>query len=81
LIIISVLYYGGSMVTDATITVGNLSAFLLYAAYVGVSIAGLSSFYSELMKGLGASTRLWELIDREPTVPLRGKEFPLEHGI
>lgn len=61
------------MVTDATITVGNLSAFLLYAAYVGVSLAGLSSFYSELMKGLGASSRLWELIDRKPKVPLRGE--------
>jgi len=62
------------MVTDATITVGNLSAFLLYAAYVGVSIGGLSSFYSEMMKGLGASTRLWELIDREPIIPLKGKK-------
>ena len=61
------------MVTDATITVGNLSAFLLYAAYVGVAIGGLSSFYSEMMKGLGASTRLWELIDRQPSIPLIGE--------
>uniref|UniRef100_A0A8C9EY34 ATP-binding cassette sub-family B member 10, mitochondrial n=1 Tax=Pavo cristatus TaxID=9049 RepID=A0A8C9EY34_PAVCR len=29
----------------------------------------LSSFYSELMKGLGAGGRLWELIERKPQLP------------
>ncbi|XP_054262814.1 ATP-binding cassette sub-family B member 10, mitochondrial isoform X2 [Macrosteles quadrilineatus] len=71
-IILSVLYYGGVMVSDAHITVGSLSSFLLYAAYVGVSLGGLSSFYSELNRGLGASTRLWDLIDRVPSIPYKG---------
>lgn len=71
-IILSVLYYGGSMITDSTITVGNLSAFLLYAAYIGVSIGGLSSFYTELNRALGASTRLFQLIDRQPKIPITG---------
>lgn len=72
IIIISVLYYGGVMVSDQTITVGNLSSFLLYAAYIGVSVGGLSSFYSELNKSMGAASRLWELIDRTPVIPLGG---------
>jgi ATP-binding cassette subfamily B (MDR/TAP) protein 10 len=71
-IILSVLYYGGTMVSESSLTVGALSAFLLYAAYVGIALGGLSSFYSEMMKGLGASTRLWELIDRQPSIPLTG---------
>ncbi|KAG8280911.1 ATP-binding cassette sub- B member 10, mitochondrial [Homalodisca vitripennis] len=71
-IILSVLYYGGVMVSDANITVGNLSSFLLYAAYIGVSLGGLSSFYSELNRGLGASTRLWDIIDRQPAIPCKG---------
>ncbi|XP_014219848.1 ATP-binding cassette sub-family B member 10, mitochondrial [Copidosoma floridanum] len=75
-IILSVLYYGGSMLSDSTITVGNLSAFLLYAAYVGISMGGLSSFYSELNKALGASTRLFELIDRQPSIPIEGGRIP-----
>ncbi|XP_058525548.1 ATP-binding cassette sub-family B member 10, mitochondrial isoform X7 [Ochotona princeps] len=29
----------------------------------------LSSFYSELMKGLGAGGRLWQLMEREPKLP------------
>ncbi|XP_041351268.1 ATP-binding cassette sub-family B member 10, mitochondrial-like [Gigantopelta aegis] len=69
-IVLSVLYYGGIMMTEAQITVGDLSAFLLYAAYVGISFGGLSSFYTELMRGLGASSRIWQLVHREPRIPL-----------
>lgn len=80
------------------LSVGELSSFLMYTFWVGISIAGklkvlifascmcridhcdntrwffagLSSFYSELMKGFGAGTRLWELLDRQPEFPLNG---------
>ena len=33
---------------------------------------GLSTFYSELMKGVGASARIWQLADREPDIPITG---------
>ncbi|XP_014295524.1 ATP-binding cassette sub-family B member 10, mitochondrial [Microplitis demolitor] len=71
-IILSVLYYGGVMISDAAITVGNLSAFLLYAAYTGMSLSGISNFYTELNRALGASTRLFEYIDRKPKIPIEG---------
>lgn len=76
LMILGVLYNGGMMMTESQITVGDLSAFLLYAAYVGISIGGLSSFYTELMGGIGASTRLWELTDKQPNIPLSVGERP-----
>ncbi|GAB6021768.1 hypothetical protein CHUAL_004346 [Chamberlinius hualienensis] len=69
-VVLSVLYYGGLMVSDSVLTIGDLSAFLMYAAYVGVSFGGISSAYSELMKGVGASTRFWEIVDRKPSIPL-----------
>lgn len=40
----------------------------MYTAYAGSSLFGLSSFYSELMKGVGAASRLFELQDRQPTI-------------
>ncbi|RNA17199.1 ATP-binding cassette sub-family B member mitochondrial [Brachionus plicatilis] len=70
LIILSVLYYGGVCITEQAMTVGDLSAFMIYSAWVGISMAGLSSFYTELMRGIGASTRIWEIIDREPAIPI-----------
>ena len=36
MIILTVLYYGGSLVTSDAISVGNLTSFILYAAYVGI---------------------------------------------
>lgn len=76
LIILTVLYYGGNLVTTDVITVGNLASFVLYSAYVGIGLSGVSSFYAEMMKGLGASSRLWELIDRRSAIPVSGGEVP-----
>jgi len=62
-IILALLYYGGSMVRDGAMSIGDLTSFFLYTAYVGGSLIGLSSFYSELMKGVGASKRIFTLLD------------------
>ena len=75
MIILTVLYYGGSLVTTDVISVGNLTSFILYAAYVGIGFSGLSSFYAETMKAMGASSRLWEITDKQPLMPLNTKEL------
>ncbi|KAI9837791.1 MAG: multidrug-resistance transporter mdr2 [Sarea resinae] len=66
--ILALLYVGGSMVKSGAISIGDLSSFMMYTAYAGSSLVGLSSFYSELMKGVGAASRLFELQDRQPTI-------------
>ncbi|KAL8735734.1 MAG: hypothetical protein Q9181_002697 [Wetmoreana brouardii] len=66
--ILAILYVGGGMVTTGGISIGELSSFLMYTVFAGSSLFGLSSFYSELMKGVGAASRLFELQDREPTI-------------
>uniref|UniRef100_A0AAX7SJ56 ATP-binding cassette, sub-family B (MDR/TAP), member 10 n=1 Tax=Astatotilapia calliptera TaxID=8154 RepID=A0AAX7SJ56_ASTCA len=79
MMILSVLYKGGLLMASQHMTVGELSSFLMYTFWVGISIAGLSSFYSELMKGFGAGARLWELLDRKPEFPLNeGKILPAD---
>ncbi|KAI9889561.1 MAG: ATP-binding cassette permease mdl1 [Vezdaea aestivalis] len=67
--ILALLYVGGGMVKSGAISIGDLTSFLMYTAYAGSSMFGLSSFYSELMKGVGAASRLFELQDRKPTIP------------
>ena len=66
--ILALLYAGGGMVKSGAISIGDLTSFLMYTAYAGSSLFGLSSFYSELMKGVGAASRLFELQDRKPTI-------------
>lgn len=69
LTVLTVLYVGGNMVKNGTITIGELTSFLMYTIYAGSSMVGLSGFWGELMKGVGAASRLFELQDRNPTIP------------
>ena len=66
--ILALLYIGGGLVQSGAISIGELTSFLMYTAYAGSSLFGLSGFWSELMKGVGAATRLFELQDRKPTI-------------
>ncbi|KAI1003923.1 ABC multidrug transporter [Podosphaera aphanis] len=80
--ILALLYSGGSMVKNGTITIGDLTSFLMYTAYAGSSLMGLSSFYSELMKGVGAASRLFELQDRKPSMSsTRGTKVESAQGV
>ncbi|PWY87184.1 ABC multidrug transporter Mdr2 [Aspergillus sclerotioniger CBS 115572] len=79
--ILTLLYVGGGMVQSGGITIGELTSFLMYTAYAGSSMFGLSSFYSELMKGVGAASRLFELQDRQPTIsPTKGNKVESARG-
>ncbi|PIC29590.1 hypothetical protein B9Z55_021123 [Caenorhabditis nigoni] len=68
----SILFYGSNLISQGLLTYGELSSFCLYAVLSAGSLSAMSGFYLELMKGLGASSRLFELKDREPKIPLEG---------
>ncbi|PWY87744.1 peptide exporter, ABC superfamily [Aspergillus heteromorphus CBS 117.55] len=79
--ILVLLYAGSALVQSGGITIGELTSFLMYTAYAGSSMFGLSGFYSELMKGVGAASRLFELQDREPTIsPTKGIKVDTARG-
>lgn len=62
--------YGTHLVMSSLLTVGDLTAFMLYTEYAGGAVFGLANFYSELMKGAGAASRLFELLDHKPSIPI-----------
>ncbi|KAL0932998.1 ABC transporter ATP-binding protein [Colletotrichum truncatum] len=66
--ILAMLIVGGNFVRNGSMTLGDLTSFMMYTAFAGSSLFGLSSFYSELMKGVGAASRLFELQDRKPGI-------------
>jgi ATP-binding cassette subfamily B protein len=67
--ILGVLGYGGSMVLDQAISAGDLASFLLYTMLVAANVSSLSSTYAEAMKAIGASGRVFAIIDRVPDMP------------
>ena len=74
-----VLWYGGGLVIEgqaalaadpnaAVFTVGNLTAFMLYTLFLAFALGGMSSLFADFNKALGASDRVFELLDRVPGV-------------
>uniref|UniRef100_A0A1A9Z8L3 ABC transporter domain-containing protein n=1 Tax=Glossina pallidipes TaxID=7398 RepID=A0A1A9Z8L3_GLOPL len=68
-IIISVLYYGGTLVVSNVLSIGELTS---------ISINGLSNFYTKLNKGNGSAQRIWEILDRKYEIPLNFGIIPSE---
>ncbi|CAK9787373.1 hypothetical protein CC85DRAFT_289332 [Cutaneotrichosporon oleaginosum] len=70
LAMLCLLTYGGHLVSTGAITVGDLTSLLIYSGYVGSSVSGLTSFFSGIMKGVGAGQRVFSLLDRQSAIPL-----------
>lgn len=81
--ILMMLIVGGNFVRNGAMSLGDLTSFMMYTAFAGSSLFGLSGFYSELMKGVGAASRLFELQDRKPGIhqtvgsPVKSAQGPI----
>ncbi|KAG6864786.1 hypothetical protein C0991_007160 [Blastosporella zonata] len=62
---------GGTLVSHGEISVGDLTSLLLYTVYVGSGLQMLSYVHgdSSIMRGIGAGTRIFDLLDRTPAIP------------
>ena len=69
-----VLWYGGRLVLDGKMSVGDLTSFLIYSIMVAVSLGSLTDLWADFMRASGAAERVFELIDRVPTIPSTGGE-------
>ncbi|KAJ2928652.1 hypothetical protein H1R20_g8473, partial [Candolleomyces eurysporus] len=68
---------GGTLVSRGEISVGDLTSLLLYTAYVGSGLQMLTSFFSSIMRGIGAGGRIFDILDRTPAIPHgQGEEIP-----
>jgi ATP-binding cassette subfamily B protein len=72
----AVLGYGGVLVARGSLTPGALTAFLVYTLFIAMSLGALAELWAEAMRGLGAADRVFALMDREPSMPLRGGAVP-----
>lgn len=75
-----VLWYGGRQVMAGTLTPGQLVTFLIYALQVGGSVAGLTGIFNQFQEALGASSRIFELLDERSDLPEPAAPVPLERA-
>lgn len=63
-----ILWFGGREVLDGRLTAGELIAFLIYGLTVAGSFAGLINLYSQFQEALGATKRVFQLLDTQPQI-------------
>ncbi|KDN53829.1 ABC transporter ATP-binding protein [Flavobacterium seoulense] len=64
--IVAVVWYGVQLSISGEISVGELFTFILYSSYVGASSGGIAELYAQVQKAIGATERVFELLDETP---------------
>lgn len=64
----TILWYGSHLVLSGELSVGTLSAYILYTLTVAVSAATLGNLWTDFMSAIGATRRIFEIIDRDPAI-------------
>jgi len=64
--IVAVVWYGVTLSIEGEMTVGQLITFVLYSTFVGASFGGIAELYAQIQKAVGATERVFELLDETP---------------
>lgn len=62
MVLLITLWFGGRLVLSGDMTIGGLTSFVLYGAMVAMSATGVSWFWGEWMKAVGATERVFQLL-------------------
>ena len=76
--IVAVVWYGVTLAIAGEISVGELFTFILYSSYVGASSGGIAELYSQMQKAIGATERVFELLDEVPEKINSNEESSIE---
>ena len=63
-----VLWFGGREVIDGRLTGGELISFIIYGTTVAGSLSALVGLYSSFQEALGATKRVFEILDEQPSI-------------
>jgi subfamily B ATP-binding cassette protein MsbA len=72
-----VLWFGGREVIAGQLTPGQLVSFLLYTIMIASPIGAFTGLYSQFQQALGASERVFELLDTLPEMQDAADAIPL----
>lgn len=64
--IVAVVWFGVRLSISGEMSVGQLISFVLYSTFVGASFGGIAELYAQIQKAIGATERVFELLDENP---------------
>lgn len=81
-VIFFILWQGASLVQEGTMKPGDLVSFIVITGIIGGSIGGLGDLYTQILKAIGSSERILDILEMPseiqittepiPTVPVKG---------
>ncbi|MDT5268265.1 MAG: ATP-binding cassette, subfamily bacterial MsbA [Acidobacteriota bacterium] len=74
---ITIFWYGGLQVLSGNLTAGDLIAFLFYAQQISQSVSEMAQLYATFNTAVGASERIFELLDTESDIKDAPDAMPL----
>ena len=75
-----VLWFGGREVVLGQMSVGDITQFLLYLMLVAIGVGSLGSLWGDMMAGIGASQRVFEILERQSAITDEGQTLPELQG-
>ncbi|HEY6142453.1 MAG TPA: ABC transporter transmembrane domain-containing protein [Flavobacterium sp.] len=65
--VVAVVWYGITLTIKGEVEgVGDLISFVLYTTFIGASFGGIAEMYAQIQKAVGATERVFELLDETP---------------
>jgi len=80
LVILGVFWYGGRSVLEGRITVGKLIAFVMTIMFISGPMASLASLWTRLQRAVGATDRIFAILDEQPEEPDAPDAVPFPRG-
>ena len=69
--ILVILYFGGRLVIDGDLSIGDLTSFVLYTITLTVGFASVSGIINQLISAIGICEHIFEIMD-EPVKVVSG---------
>jgi subfamily B ATP-binding cassette protein MsbA len=66
--LVGILWFGSQEVSAGRLRAGDLVSFLLYGGVIAGGISALATIFSQFQEAIGATKRLFEILDTEPKV-------------
>lgn len=77
--IVLVLWTGSHYVQEGTLSIGELTSFLLYTTFIGAAMGSFADLYGQLQKAVGATERIREILaEKTEDISLRCDPASLE---
>jgi subfamily B ATP-binding cassette protein MsbA len=75
--LVLVLWYGGQQVVGGQMSSGDLVSFLFYAGTIAAALGTFTGLYSQLQEALGATRRVFAILDTTPDIRDKPGAIPL----